>query len=337
MKVLMLGGAGFIGSHLTKELIDHGHDVVVCDRQAMLVPDERATLRPVTNLLLPGSVKQVIKEERYDIVIHLAAQVGRLFGEDDLRHTVESNALLSSLVASTCAETKTRLLYISTSEVYGDQGEHLLHESDECAVPHNLYGLSKFWGEQVAAMYLSEKSPFQVIRLSMPFGPGMVPGRGRAAIVNMLWQANTGQKIPVHRGSERAWCWVGDTVAGMRMVIEEGEAALSSGEWQCGIGVYNVGRSDNAISMIEVARMACEISGASTDLIEEVDPPSMQTVVKRLSNERLRSIGWSPVVDVREGMEVVFQHVRNFDAEGNLTEAGSEKSQAIAANVVHYP
>lgn len=329
MKVLMLGGAGFIGSHLTRELLDHGHSVIIADQSAMLVPDDRALIWE-GDLLAPGFIADLVEHHKPDIVIHLAAQVGRLFGEDDIRHTVESNGLLSSIVASVCGKTDTRLLYVSTSEVYGDQGNRTCFEDGPLAVPHNLYGLSKFWGEQVSAMYL-DRNELQVIRLSMPFGPGMVPGRGRAAIVNMLWQANTGQQIPVHRGSERAWCWVGDTVAGIRMVIEKGEIATSPDQWRRGVGVYNVGRDDNAIPMAEVAYMALSIAhgeDANYSNIVEIDPPGMQTVVKRLSNQKLRHLGWEPVVDVREGMEIVFEHVRDFDADGNLAQA---RSEAIAA------
>lgn len=339
MKVLMLGGSGFIGSHLTRELVLAGHDVVIADRHAPLISVAPGVEQIRCDLLEPGVVDHLVFETDCDMVVHLAAQVGRLFGEDDIRHTVQSNATLSAIVANSCGKRGVRLLYVSTSEVYGDQGEAICTEGGLINVPHNLYGLSKFWGEQVAAMYLDGRAPLQVIRLSMPFGPGMVPGRGRAAIVNMLWQANTGQQIPVHRGSERAWCWVGDTVHGIHLVIEHGEQAKEAWQWKMGHGVYNVGRSDNAIPMTEVARMAAEIvterggplPADPFQLIEEVDPPAMQTVVKRLSNAKLQQLGWRPLVEVREGMEMVFEHVRRFDRDGNLMQPGAEKSKAVSA------
>lgn len=70
-----------------------------------------------------------------------------------------------------------------------------------------------------------------------------------------------------------------------------------------GAGAWNVGRDDIAVSMRTVAEMACAMTSAPMSIIEEVDPPDMQTVVKRLSTDKLRSIGWEPEVELGEGME----------------------------------
>jgi nucleoside-diphosphate-sugar epimerase len=305
-KIAITGGEGFIGSHLARELDDRGYEFISLDQKS-----------GHGDFTEPGVIRDLLTEYDPDIVVHLAAQVGRLFGEDDLIHTVQSNALMTTMVANACSEIGARMVYASTSEIYGDQGEKICFEHGPLRLSHNLYGVSKYWGEHVAALYAANGPGLQVLRLSMPYGPGMLPGRGRAAIVNMLWQANTGQVIPVHRGAERAWCWVGDTVRGIADVIDHGEVAMAAWEWEDGIGVYNVGRSDNPVSMSVVAEMACDIAGADNDLIDIVSPPAMQTVVKRLSNEKLRTLGWSPSVDLREGMEAVFESVKFFDANGD--------------------
>lgn len=67
-------------------------------------------------------------------------------------------------------------------------------------------------------------------------------------------------------------------------------------------GAWNVGRDDNSLPMVDVARMACDLVGAPYSLIEEIDPPSRQTVVKRLSTQKLNRLGWQPHVDLLEGM-----------------------------------
>lgn len=141
----------------------------------------------------------------------------------------------------------------------------------------------------------------------MPYGPGLPAGRGRAALVNFLWNALNGEPLTVHKGSERSWCWVGDTVRGIRLIIEEEYRRDQSGHHLFGItneqGIWNVGRDDNATSMVTVAQMACALTDAPFSLIQEVDPPGMQTVVKRLSTAKLQSLGWSPQVELIEGMK----------------------------------
>ena len=238
-------------------------------------------------------------------MIHLAAQVGREFGEADVRHTVQSNALMTALVAHACGVAKVPVLYASTSEVYGDQGVKVCHEDGLLALPHNLYGLTKRWGEEVLRLYAPEG--LRIVRLSMPYGPGAPPGRGRRALDNMLWQAHHRMAIPVHRGAERSWCHISDTVRGIRLVMESGRGEI-----------YNVGRDDAAVPMVGCALMACELAGADPDLIEIVEPPAMQTVVKRLDTSCLRSLGWRPEVELLDGMVELLGWVRRFDAQGRF-------------------
>jgi len=274
LKILVTGARGFIGSHLCPELVQH--DVIAVDREE--------------DLLVPGTALRLVTATKPDLVIHLAAKVGRLFGEVDLLETVNSNAGMTALVASVCGEQGIPLVYASSSEVYGDGCEHTWREDQlHWADPHNLYGLSKRWGEDVCRLYAPEN--LTVLRLSMPYGPGHPPGSGRAALTQFLDCAMRGVPLTVHRGGERSWCWIGDTVRAIRMVIEFGDY----GDW-------NIGRDDNNTSMRRVAEMACDLVGAPHELIREVDPPARQTVIKRLSTEKLCLLGWKPEVELEEGM-----------------------------------
>lgn len=287
MRILVTGAAGFIGTHLSRELFTHGHDIVGVDRVD-------------GDLTIPGVFSRQLRKHRPAVVVHLAAQVGRLFGEDDLAHTVTSNALMTTLVANACGETGTRLVYASTSEIYGDNGDAVCHEEDgPFSLPHNLYGVSKGWGENVCELYAPD--PLTIWRISMPYGPGLPAGRGRAAMINFLYNAYHHLPITVHRNSERSWCWIGDTVRAMRLTIEQ-EAA----------GAWNIGRDDNPTPMLTVAERACELADAPKDLIELVDAPARQTVVKRLSTEKIRSLGWAPQVELDEGMERTLAWVRQL-------------------------
>lgn len=297
MRLLITGGHGFIGQHLAVELADHGHDVIPVD------------MHDGGDLREPDSVVRLLEDHRPDRVVHLAARVGRLFGEDDRVVTVTSNALATVLVANEAGDRGIPVVYASTSEVYGDLGETIATEAGPCRLPHNLYGLSKRWGEEALRLYAPDR--LLLLRLSMPYGPGHPPGRGRAALTNILHQALHDLPIPIHDGSERSWCWVGDTVRAVRLLIEGGHQ-----------GVWNIGRDDNAVPMVEVARRACALVGADPALIRLVPAPSRQTVVKRLGMAKLRSYtGWQPEVDLDEGMRRVLAYVREFDREGKRVEA----------------
>jgi nucleoside-diphosphate-sugar epimerase len=297
MRVLVTGHQGFIGQHLCRELESAGHEVVGHDRDEGDLT-ERGVLAARLDNWWPNRV------------VHLAAQVGRLFGEDDLIHTVQSNATMTTLLAHACGERGIPVLYASSSEVYGDHGPATCFENERVTraqLPHNLYGLSKRWGEEALRLYAPDG--LRIVRLSMPYGPGAPPGRGRRALDTFLWQAHHRMTLPVHRGAERSWCHVSDTVRGIRLVLERGEHE-----------VYNVGRDDHPVSMLSLAIWACDHTGAPRELIDEVDPPAAQTVVKRLSTRRLQDLGWVPSVELEEGLPELLEWVQRFDAKGRLLE-----------------
>ena len=294
MNFLITGGAGFLGGHIRTELETNGHAVTVIDRAL----DRHHDLR-----FDPLVVARFDEHPDTDVCIHLAAKVGRLFGEDDPMETVTDNVGMTSLVARECGRRGIRLVYASTSEVYGDNGQV---ECDEdfgpFTQPHNLYGITKLQGETVCRHYAPDL--LTVLRFSMPFGPGLPAGRGRAAIINMLHQALHNQPITVHKGAERAWCYVTDTARAVRLIIEKSA------------GAFNVGRDDQRASMLEVAKYACDLTGAPRSLIREVDAPGNQTVVKRLSTRKLFSLGWRPEVSLEQGMQNTLEWVRTLDATG---------------------
>jgi nucleoside-diphosphate-sugar epimerase len=335
VKVGITGAAGFIGTWLCRELEEAGHSVHGTDLVYGL------------DLLEPGTVAAWLRVARPDVVVHLAAQVGRIFSEDDIRRTVRLNAEMTAVVAQACGAAGVRLVYASTSEIYGDQGDQLCYEDGPVVVPQGAYGLTKRWGEEACRLYAPDG--LVIVRPSMPYGPGAPPGRGRRAMDTMLWQAHHRMPITVHRGAERSWCWIGDTVRGIRLAIEatvapsmpltpaaitdnelaalkqriqapdhrrtlvlDAGATVTTTAWD----VYNIGRDDDPRPMLEVARLACKLAGAPEDLIVEVEPPPGQTAVKRLSTDRLRALGWAPTVDLEDGMRRVYDWVSRYDADG---------------------
>lgn len=359
MRILVTGAAGFIGTHLVRELEEAGHEVIATDRrphdlfgEPLLWVGDLMSRTGVMGGPIPEGwrgmatsryLDYVIGRERPDVVVHLAAQVGRQFGEDAPAVAALDNVGMTALVARSCAEAGVRLVYASTSEVYGDVGDLIALEDfppdrGSAAVglyadlPHNVYGLTKRQAEEVAALYATFHGDLrdgdlpaglQVIRPSMPYGPGLPPGRGRAAIVNFLWQAHHGAPLTVHRGAERSWCWIGDAVAGIRRVIEDGEVAYTHDDWRSGVGCYNVGRDDAAVPMEQVAWVALNVA-APTSVVHPdprvvlVDAPGRQTIVKRLSTDKLRGLGWTPSVDLEDGMRRTYDWLveRNWQGAG---------------------
>lgn len=302
MKIVITGATGFIGGHLSTELASRGHEIFGIDRDR----DRPSTAVPHTiRHDLRQSCRELLEWWRPDLVIHLAAHVGRLFGEDDTAAAVADNAQATTVLARDCGDLGIQLAYASTSEVYGDRGETVCREDDPLDVlPHNAYGLTKRWGEEACRLYTD--APY-VFRFSMPYGPGVPPGRGRRALDTMLWQAYHGLPITVHAGAERSWCWIGDTVRGVADVLERTP----------GGDAWNVGRDDVPVAMLDLARRCCEMVGRDPDeLIVEVPAPARQTVVKRLSTEKLRGLGWQPRMELDEGLPVMLDWVRQFDADG---------------------
>lgn len=292
MKFLLLGGKGFIGSRLSVELVSRGHETV-------------CTNRSDGDLSVGGFVSDdLIESNQPDLVVHLAATPGRVYGEQTPAWTVDDNTTSTIHVAQACDELDKRLCYISTSEVYGKKCHitryHVERGEIPCEGPTyeenatgneilNLYGLSKWWGEQVCHLYAPKD--LLIIRPSMTYGPDMQVGYGRAALPTMIHNFLHGEKFTVHQETYRSWCYITDLVRGMADVLERGE------------GTYNVGRDDDLRSMTELARLVCDTLECEYDLIDLGEHDSSITPIKDISMARLRSLGWEPKIDIIEGIQ----------------------------------
>ncbi len=275
MRILVTGAAGFIGSRLVPELRTRGHDVVGVDRSE-------------GDLAVQHIAQFLIFENQPEMVVHLAAQPGRVFGEVDPLVTMRENVATTINVARACEAFDAQICYTSTSEVYGDCSDSPLHERSILGRPLNLYAATKAWGEQVVRMYAPHRH--LIIRPSMPYGPGMAVGYGRAALPTMIDNLLRGETFTVHRGTARSWCYIDDLVRGMADVIE------------LGAGIYNVGRDDDLRTMEEVAGIVCNILDVDHSLIEVGEHDPTIRPVKDISMGRLRDLGWRPEVDLIEGI-----------------------------------
>lgn len=287
-RVLVTGGTGFIGSWLCPLLERSGHDVHAVDEHSHGHLEAAQLLTGLLDTTQP------------DVVVHLAALVGRARCEDSPAQAVASNTAATLMLAQQCAERDIHLCYASTSEVYGDAGSTACYEEEGWLtpwqrLPHNTYALSKRWGEEAIRVYVPE-SRVTIWRLSMPYGPGLPPGVGRAAITTMLHNALVGEPLTVHRNARRHFCYVSDTVEAMRITMGMP-------------GVFNVGRDDEEVTMKQCAYLALAIADhihgddkRELPKIVEVDAPPRQTLVKWLPTHQLEELGWRPKIGLEDGM-----------------------------------
>ncbi|HEY7017304.1 MAG TPA: NAD(P)-dependent oxidoreductase [Gaiellaceae bacterium] len=282
MKVLVTGASGFVGRALVEELrhAEGAYEVQPLGRDDGDLADE-------------GVAEAAIMAARPDVVVHAAARIGVVRCDDEPSLALRSNVLATGLVARAATDCGARFAYISTSDVYGAA---VAADEETPPAPESLYALTKLWGEQAAELYAPEG--LTVIRLANPYGPGVDAGQAKGAVPSMLRQADAGEPIPVFRGEARAFCWIGDVVRAIRLIVDSGAE-----------GTFNVGCDGEAVALADVARLACELAGAPQDLIEEVEPPPGR-VMTRIAIERVRALGWRPEVSLDEGMRELLDALR---------------------------
>lgn len=300
MRVLVTGGAGFIGSHLAERLLADGREVAVLD--------DLSTGREANVAHLAGQpgfemvVGSVMDESAVaalagsaDAIVHLAAAVGvRLIVERPV-HTIETNVQGTEIVLRAAARGRTPVLLASTSEVYG-RGERVpFDEEDDLAFgatshPRGAYGCSKALDEWLGLAYHRERSvPVVVARLFNTVGPRQT-GRYGMVLPTFARQALEGGPITVHGDGRQTRCFahVADVVEALVGLLDDPDAHGR---------VYNVG-SDEEVSMRELAERVRAEAGGDAEIVlvpyEEAYGPGFDDMRRRVpALARIEAaIGW---------------------------------------------
>jgi dTDP-glucose 4,6-dehydratase len=297
-RVVVTGGAGFLGSHLCRELLHAGNEVIAIDNLITGSLDNVAELsaqdrfsfieHDVSNHIeVPGQV---------DAVLHFASPASP---RDYLEHPIKTLKVGSLGTHNTLGLAKdkgARYFLASTSEVYGDPLEHPQKETYWGHVnpigPRGVYDEAKRFAEAMTMAYhRSHGVDVRIVRIFNTYGERMRPLDGRV-VSNFIVQALAGKPLTVYGdGSQtRSFCYVDDEVRGLLALLDSDY-----------VGPVNIGNPDE-FTVLELAEIVLEVTGSSSEIVFEslpVDDPAQRRPDITLAREVL---GWEPTVDVRTGV-----------------------------------
>lgn len=312
MEVLVTGGAGFLGSHLCESLVADGHAVTCVDNFGS---GRRRNLRDVDRerlTVIEADVREDVTLPPVDRIYHLASRASPAdFTEFPVRialtNTEGTRQLLDHAVACDA-----RMVFASTSEVYGDPEVHPQPESYTGNVnvrgPRGCYDESKRFGEALTVAY-AERHDLDVrtARIFNTYGPRMRADDGRV-VPTFVTQALAGDDLTVYGdGTQtRSFCYVADTVAGLRATME---TAGLAGE------VLNVGRA-NETEIRELAELVVELCDAGSAISHEPAPVDDPRRRKPDLSRALSVLEWAPTVELRDGLARTVEHFREGVAAG---------------------
>ena len=298
MRILITGGAGFLGSHLCERLLDQGHDILCLDN---FFTGRR---RNVEHLL----EKRRFELLRHDIVDPFKAEVDRIFNlacpaspvhyQYNPIKTTKTSVMGAINCLGLAKRVKARILQASTSEVYGDPDVHPQPESYRGNVnpigPRACYDEGKRCAETLFFDYHRENGvDIRVIRIFNTYGPRMRPDDGRV-VSNFIVQALKGEDITLYGdGSQtRSFCYVDDLVKGMIMIMEQEES----------VGPINLG-NPLEFTIRQLAEKVLEKTASASRLIEEPLPEDDPTQ-RRPDVSLVKSLtDWTPQIELDEGLD----------------------------------
>jgi dTDP-glucose 4,6-dehydratase len=298
VNALVTGGAGFIGSHIVDLLLDAPDTrVTVLDRLStggsrtnLEQHDGDARFRFVhADVNDEDAVIESVRDA--DAVIHAAAESHVDRSIDSPRDFLDSNVGGTQTVLEACRVTGTRLLMISTDEVYGaGDPEGGLFDEDHALAPRSPYAASKAAADLLCQAYVSTYGAnVTVVRGTNAYGPRQI----ERVVPTYSIAAVEGHPIPVYgRGEQRReWLHVLDWARAALMVLERGEPGV----------VYNIG-AGHEVTNLELARRICAAAGAPESLITFVPDRPGHDFRYGVAADRMLSLGWRPEISFDRGL-----------------------------------
>lgn len=321
MRVLITGGAGFIGSHLAEALLARGDDVLVLDDLSTGSMENIRHLKPNPNFhyWIDTVMNRILLAElvdESDLVIHFAAAVGvRLIVESPV-HTIETNVKGTELVLQAAQKKKKTVLVASTSEVYGKSAEIPFREDGDLVMGATSkgrwsYAASKALDEFLGLAYYREKKlPVIVSRFFNTIGPRQT-GRYGMVVPNFVRQAMAGKPITVFGDGKqsRCFCHVGDVIQALLKLVASPKAV---GE------VFNIGSTEE-ITIEDLAKLVKRRVQSDSEIryipYEQAYEEGFEDMLRRVpSIEKIyKCIGWRASTPLDKTIDSIAQYFEERD------------------------
>ena len=297
-KILVTGGAGFLGSHLCEKLLGEGHEVLCVDNFFTGTRENIAHLLSDPRFeLLRHDISQPLHVE-VDEIYNLACPASPVHYQFDPVQTTKTSVLGAINVLGLAKRTKAKVLQASTSEVYGDPEVHPQPEEYWGRVNpigfRSCYDEGKRCAETLFFDYHRQHGlDIKVVRIFNTYGPRMHPNDGRV-VSNLVIQALKGEDITLYGdGTQtRSFCYVDDLVEAMRRMMATGAGVT---------GPINIGNPVE-FTIAELAHQVIELTGSRSAIVRRPLPPDDPRQRKPDIAKAREVLGWLPMVELREGL-----------------------------------
>lgn len=305
MRILVTGGAGFLGSHLCERLLNEGHEVLCLDNFFTGRKKNIAAFlkNPAFELVRHDIVLPILLE--VDKIYHLACPASPIHYQYNPVKTIKTSILGTLNMLGIAKRVRARMLLASTSEVYGDPAVHPQKEDYWGNV--NPIGIRSCYDEGKRASetlmmdyHRQNRVDIRIVRIFNTYGPRMLPDDGRV-VSNFIVQALKGQEITVYGdGSQtRSFCYVDDLVEGLIRMMECEKFT----------GPVNLGNPDE-YTILDFAKKIVAMTGSRSKIVHKPlpsDDPTQRQPDITLAGEKL---GWKPKVSVDEGLKRTIEFFR---------------------------
>ena len=309
-RVLVTGGAGFLGSHLCERLLQKGYDVICVDNFYT------GSKKNIVHLLRDPYFELL----RHDITFPLYLEVDEIYNlacpaspihyQNDPVQTTKVNVHGSINMLGLAKRVKAKILQASTSEVYGDPAVHpqpeTYHGNVNCIGPRSCYDEGKRCAETLFFDYHRQhRLKIKVARIFNTYGPRMHPNDGRV-VSNFILQALRNAPITIYgNGSQtRSFCYMDDLIEGLIRLMQAPDEIT---------GPINLGNPDE-FTILELARKVIQMTGSGSEIVFNSlpqDDPQQRRPDIALANKLLK---WAPRIKLEEGLQKTIDYFRQFVA-----------------------
>lgn len=306
MRIIVTGGAGFIGSHLCDKLMEEGNEVICVDNLGSGRKENIAHLEGNKNFtfILHNIIDPLKVDGKIDQIYHLASRASPIDYQEYPVETALSNSVGTNNMMKIALEKGATILFSSTSEVYGDPKEH--PQTEEYWGNVNPIGLrscydeSKRFGEALLMAYMREYgAKIKIVRIFNTSGPRMRPDDGRV-VTNFIIQCLKNEPITIYGDGEqtRSFCYVTDLVEGLHKMMNSEHP-----------GPINLG-NPTEMSINQLAAKIKELTGSKSEIIYKPLPVDDPIRRKPDITKAKELLGWEPKISLEEGLKRTIQYFK---------------------------